>query len=158
MPAKSNLSSIAHRSAKSHASLDLSDLHQPTAATVQQIITDHPQFRFRRGPKFAFHPPKTIILGPPEPKYTLLALHGHALCKHHHASTHVQRLKIESEAWYAAKRLCLSYGISYDEDFAEDQLDTYRDWLHTKSACPTCRLTRFQTPDGKYQCPRCDLL
>lgn len=121
-----------------------------------------PTFNFKPGSKFAFRPPKTIILGPPQDNFGLLSLHelGHALCKHKNYHTHIERLKIESEAWQMAKILCQNHpdlGIIYDEDFAEMQLDTYRDWLHQKSQCKKCRLTRFQTPDGIYHCPQCDL-
>lgn len=122
------------------------------------LRADYPDFTFKTGPKFAFRPPKTIIMGPPEPNYALLALHelAHALCKHKDYNTHVERLKIEREAWERARSLCSKYHITWDEDFVEDQLDTYRDWLHKKSLCPHCHLTRFQTPDGCYHCPSCD--
>jgi lipopolysaccharide biosynthesis regulator YciM len=35
-------------------------------------------------------------------------------------------------------------------------LDTYRDWLHRRSACPECGLTRYQTVDGRWHCPGCE--
>lgn len=122
-----------------------------------------PEFHFKTGKKFTFRPPKTIILGPPQPNFALLSLHelGHALCKHKDYKTHIERLKIESEAWQMAKTVCTNHpelNVTYDEDFAQSALDTYRDWLHQKSECKTCHLTRFQTPDGQYHCPKCDLL
>lgn len=126
----------------------------------KRLKADFPQFTFKEGAKFMWKPPKTIFLGPEEPGDYLLALHelGHALCGHNRYNTHVERLKIESEAWEKAQELCLKYDLPYDEDFAEAQLDTYRDWLHTKSKCKKCGLTRFQTPDGKYHCPQCDFI
>ena len=137
---------------------------------LRQLVHDHPEFTWRTGKKFAFHPPKTIILGPPTPNYALLALHelGHALCKHKDYKTSIERLKIERAAWEKAKTVYLRYQKSRPDllpdpwdidadDFVESQLDTYRDWLHVKSKCPHCGLTRFQTPDGLYHCPHCDL-
>ena len=44
----------------------------------------------------------------------------------------------------------------WDEDFVQEKLDTYRDWLHAKSKCKKCGLTGYQTKDGKYHCPRCE--
>ena len=44
----------------------------------------------------------------------------------------------------------------WDEDFVQDKLDSYRDWLHAKSKCKQCGLTCYQTEDGKYHCPRCE--
>ena len=63
---------------------------------------------------------------------------------------------MESEAWEKARELADSYGISVDEELIQRELDTYRDWLHQKSRCPVCGLTRYQTPDGGYHCPSCE--
>ena len=125
---------------------------------VGRLKVDYPDFCFRSGKKFAFRPPKTIIIGPDEPDSSLLLLHelGHATLGHRDFYTDVERVKMERLAWEKAKELCQKYGIKYDEEIVERELDTYRDWLDKKSRCPSCRLTRCQTPDGQYHCPRCD--
>lgn len=126
---------------------------------IKKIVQDYPEVTFRVGSRFAFRPPHSVILGPYEPNYLLLFLHelGHFLTQHYNFSTDIERLKIEREAWDHAKKICTKYKIPYDEDFAETQLDSYRDWLHTKSKCPKCGLTRYQTKNGQYHCPHCDL-
>jgi rubrerythrin len=63
---------------------------------------------------------------------------------------------MESEAWEKAKELANHYGVEIDENLVQDELDTYREWLHQKSRCPKCGLTRFQTPDSQYHCPSCE--
>lgn len=128
------------------------------AQLKKRLKLDYPEFQFKDGPKFSWRPPKTIFFGPQEDKDYLLALHelGHALSGHTSFNTDIQRIKIESEAWEKARTLCNKYNIPYDEDFAEAQLDTYRDWLHTKSTCKTCGLTMYQTKDGFYHCPQCE--
>lgn len=125
---------------------------------LEQLKTDYPWLRFREGSKFAFRPPKTIVLGPPEPFSELLALHevSHAVLKHKDFRMDVERLKMEVAAWEKAKELAKHYGVDVDEDVIQGELDTYRDWLHKKSRCPDCGLTRFQTTDGEYHCPRCE--
>lgn len=122
------------------------------------LKSTYPQFSFKKGKKFAFRPPKTIIFGPYEPHAELLLLHelGHATLGETTFKTDVERLKIESKAWNQAKNLAASLNIIFDQSFAENKLDSYRDWLHQKSLCKTCGLTRFQTADGKYHCPKCD--
>ena len=124
---------------------------------LKQIKRDFPEFRFVEGTKFAFRPPKTIILGPPEPFSELLTLHevSHAILEHKTFKMDVERLRMESEAWEKARELASGYNIEVNEDLIQDELDTYRDWLHTKSKCKKCGLTRYQTPDGTYHCPRC---
>ena len=124
------------------------------------LIEDFTKLRFIMGAKFAFRPPKTVVIGPYEPFSRLLTLHevGHAVCKHKDFRTDVKRLKMENQAWEKARELALSYGIEVNEDVIQGELDTYRDWLHQKSRCPRCGLTRFQTPGSRYHCPLCDNL
>ncbi len=122
------------------------------------IREDYPDLRFVRGRKYAFRPPRTIVMGPSETGEEMLLLHelGHALSGHRSYTTDVRRLKMEAEAWAKAKELAVKYGVSFDEEEIEEELDTYRDWLHKKSRCPVCGLTRFQSSDGVYHCPRCE--
>ena len=70
----------------------------------------------------------------------------------------IQRLKMENEAWEKARELADGYSIDVNEDLIQDELDTYREWLHGKSKCRSCGLTCYQTTDGAYHCPRCENL
>ena len=126
---------------------------------IAKIKTDFPELIIRDGKKFAFRPPKTVMVGPEEDFWELLLLHevAHAVLRHKTFRLDAERLKMETAAWDKATELAKIYGIEIDEDFVQNQLDTYRDWLHKKSRCPKCGLTRFQTPDGQYSCPRCDI-
>ena len=129
------------------------------ATFTQNLKRRYKNLTFKTGPRFSFRPPKTFILGPEDtPNFELLSLHelGHALSNKYDYQTDIERLKIERLAWENAKNLCSEFGVSYDEEFVETELDSYRDWLHTKSKCPKCHLTRYQTPDGHYHCPHCD--
>ena len=127
---------------------------------VLNLKEDFPDLKFLTGKKFAFRPSKTIVLGPREPNYEALVLHevAHALCGHKDFSADIERVKMECEAWKKAKELAQRYKIKIDEEMIQEELDTYRDWLHQKSRCRFCGLTRFQTRDGQYHCPRCENL
>lgn len=128
------------------------------ARLIDKLKGDFPDFKFVTGKKFAFRPPKTIVIGPEEPQSDLLLLHelGHAISGHRDFKVDVGRLKMEVEAWEKAQELADKYGVKFDMEVMEGELDTYRDWLHQKSRCPDCGLTRFETPDGIYHCPRCE--
>ena len=129
------------------------------ATFLAKIKSDYPELRFTRGRKFAFRPPKTIVIPSEEDTFdSLRLLHelGHALIGLWNFDTEIERLKIEVLAWEKAKELAPLYGVDIDLDLIEGELDTYRNWLHQKSRCPLCELTRFQTPDGAFHCPRCD--
>lgn len=124
----------------------------------ERLALDYPGFRFKFGRKFAFRPPRIVIIGPSEPFSELLTLHevSHAICKHRDFKMDVDRLKMEVQAWEKARELANRYNIEYNEELVQRELDTYRDWLHQKSRCPICGLTRFQTPDSQYHCPSCE--
>lgn len=63
---------------------------------------------------------------------------------------------MERAAWDKAKELAAKYDIEINQDLIEDELDSYRNWLHIKSRCKKCGLTRYQTKDGIYHCPHCE--
>ena len=137
---------------------------------MQDLLTrlkvDFPAYRWKTGKKFSFRAPRTItFVQPPENpparvqnNYALQLLHelGHARLGHSAYATDPERLKMERAAWEEARALCPNYGVIYDEDFVEDKLDSYRDWLHRESRCPKCGLTRYQTRNGEYHCPGCE--
>lgn len=128
------------------------------ATFLARIKSDFSEFNFIFGARFSFRPPKTIVVGPSEENDSLLLLHelGHALSKHRDFDTSVKRVRMEREAWDKARDLAKKYEIDFDEEMVESELDTYREWLHKKSRCPKCGLTRFQSPDGAYHCPKCE--
>lgn len=125
---------------------------------ASRVRVDYPDLRFTKGARYAFRPPRTIVIGSVEQGCDLQLLHeiGHALLKHRDFSLDVERLKMETAAWEKARELAKKYGVIVDEELIQGELDTYRDWLHQKSRCPKCGLTRFQTPDKTYHCPGCD--
>ena len=125
---------------------------------LDRLEEDFPEVKLRQGRKFLFRPPRTIVLGPAEKYDSLLLLHefGHYLCGHHDFDTDARRVRCECEAWEKARELCEQYGVEFNGEFVEAQLDSYRDYLDQKSRCPKCGLTRFQTPDGAYHCPFCE--
>lgn len=128
------------------------------ATFLARVKRDYPKLRFREGKRFSYHFPGVITVGPAEDGDELLLLHevGHALHEHKEFTTEVERIKCEREAWEAARGLCARYGVTVDEELIEAQMESYREWLHQKSRCPKCGLTRFQAPDGAFHCPLCE--
>lgn len=126
-----------------------------------RLAADYPELRFRVGKKFMFRPPRTVVMetSGASSRWELQLLHevGHALSGHRDFRTDPERLKMEREAWERARGLATAYNIWYDEEFVEEALDTYRDWLHQRSACSECGLTRYQTQDGQWHCPGCEI-
>lgn len=129
------------------------------ATFLANVRGDFPEVRFTKGPRFSFRPPKTVVFADLNRGGELLLLHelGHFLTGRFDFRTEVERLKIEVMAWEKARELAAKYGVFVDEELIEEELDTYRDFLHQKSRCPDCGLTRFQTPDKVWHCPHCNV-
>lgn len=134
------------------------------ANLVERLSKDFPKLRFRQGRKFAFRPPRTIFFEPATEAeaeykiYSMRLLHevGHAISGHRDYTQDLKRVKMECEAWQRARELSEKYGVEYDEEIAEGELESYREWLHQKSKCPKCGLTRYQAGNGEYHCPFCE--
>ena len=127
---------------------------------VNKVRVAYPELRFVQGTRFAFRPPRTVVIGPEEQGCDLQLLHevGHAILKHRDFRLDIERLKMEMAAWEKARELAIQFGVTVDEELIQGKLDTYRDWLYQKSRCPKCGLTRYQTTDKNYRCPGCEAL
>ncbi|MCL2371609.1 hypothetical protein FWC63_02610 [Candidatus Saccharibacteria bacterium] len=141
---------------------------------IERLKADFPEFKFREGKEFRWRPrtrtvtlgrisagdnPGSGVEGGVDAKYALLALHevAHALLGHEDDTYDLKRLKCEVEAWEKVRaELAPRYDIEFDEELMQDMLDTYREWLHKKSACPICKQCRLQTKSGGYVCVNCD--
>lgn len=86
-----------------------------------------------------------------------LLLHelGHALLGHGTYDKDIELIAMERAAWERALALGSQYRVGIPADMIEDYLDSYRDWLHARSLCPTCGDTGLQTGPKTYQCLSC---
>ena len=129
---------------------------QKLNSLIDKLSQDYPELLFSAADRYQFTPPNNILFNPDEPE-PLLLLHevGHYLTDHYDYSSDIELLRIESAAWQEAKNICSRYKISWDEDFAEDRLDSYRNWLHACSLCSDCQINGYQDKTGLYHCPLC---
>lgn len=126
---------------------------------LKRIEQDYPQFSFKEADAFRWSPEThTIHIDPSVPDAHQFTLHelGHALLNHQSYVQDVDLLQIERDAWqYAITHLTATYGITISEELIEDNLDTYREWLHARSLCPSCHMTGLQSIKGRYSCLAC---
>jgi hypothetical protein len=87
--------------------------------------------------------------------YSLIHEAAHASLGHINYHTDSQLIKIESEAWERASEIALKMQITIPEDHIQDCLDTYRDWIHKRSVCPTCAVVSVQKANQQYHCFNC---
>ena len=122
---------------------------------ANKLRKDYPDLTITSGDCFRFSPPATVTYVTDGTALELLHELGHYLLEKNIYTSDIELIRIESEAWAKAKELCPKYKVKWDEDFAEDHLDTYRNWLHVVSLCKNCQLAGYQDESGLYHCPLC---
>ena len=128
------------------------------ASLLNSLTTDYPAITFTEATAFSWSPDtQTVFYAPTDPDADALLLHelSHGLLKHHAYNRDIELLAMESAAWQKARELSVRYEVAISEDTAEDNLDTYREWLHARSTCPACTATGYQDGTSTYSCPAC---
>lgn len=129
------------------------------SSLVKKLAANYPDLKFAIAKTAHWSSTeKTVYYNPEEPhaSWTLLHETAHALLNHDNYCRDIDLLKMERDAWnYANGTLAPVYGIAIATNFIEVHLDTYRDWLHAKSTCPTCSSTGFEHRKHSYRCLHC---
>jgi len=128
---------------------------------LKQLQRDFPEFNFISSSEFCWSPKNkevsfdaTLMTGRSGP-WTLLHELGHAILDHTTYASDLELIHLETAAWETAKTTGTKYGYEIPEDYIQDCMDTYRDWLHRRSACPKCQTRSFQQSPDSYQCFNC---
>lgn len=132
-----------------------------TPNKLTTVVGDYPDILFLEGDEFHWSPHARRIT------YRLDDEHGfehllhelsHALLGHVQYAKDITLLQMERDAWhYATQTLAPLYSITIDDNLIQDDLDTYRDWLHARSNCPECSTTGVQLKNGLYRCIMCNV-
>jgi len=127
---------------------------------IDQLANDYPQFKFEAGDEDHWSAQtKTVFYNPKRPavllRFSVLHELAHALLGHTSYDSDFQLLKLESEAWKLATEIGHKYHVTIDDNHVQNCLDTYRDWLHKRSACPNCGTHVLQLDAQRYHCYNC---
>lgn len=127
---------------------------------IERLSSDYPDFNFAAGKREHWSPKDKVITFNAKQPFTNLrcgVLHelAHALLGHNNYQTDFELLKLESEAWELAAQIGKNYNITISHEHIQNCLDTYRDWLHRRSACPSCGMHVLQQSPKVYKCFNC---
>ncbi len=130
-----------------------------TDSLISQLAADFPDIAFKSKDTFEWDASTaTVLYDPTDTLYAERTLHevSHAALKHTSYDKDIDLIAMEREAWQLAKTsLGPKYNVNIAADVIEDDLDTYRDWLHARSTCPSCEATGIQVKKQGYRCVSC---
>ena len=128
---------------------------------LSKLKTDYPDIGFIKGEKFFWSPKDQAVTyagGSTQPdisQWSLLHEVSHGVLGHKNYYTDFELVQLEVAAWQHARKISKKYGIKIDAEHVEDCLDTYRDWLHMRATCPTCRTVSTEKDPNTYECFNC---
>lgn len=121
----------------------------------------YPKIQFTEGQQFSWNPSLQQVLyqkGSHNTAHAIFSiLHelGHALLSHKEYTSDINLLQLEVAAWSEAHAVASRLKVTLDQDYIEDCLDSYRDWLHLRATCPTCYSRSLQASRNRYNCFNC---
>lgn len=131
-----------------------------TRSILSAIKSNYPKLNFKVGDRYYWSPSLQTVF------YALLSdgsidnvllIHelSHAVLGHANYSKDIELLKMERDAWEKTAELASSYNITLSDEEIETALDSYRDWLHSRSICPECNAIGHEVSDKAYHCIAC---
>lgn len=131
--------------------MQLTKLNNHIISTFDYIFTSGETFMWSPDKKTIFYRPAKQI----EDIWSLLHEIAHAELGHTTFGLDIELVSHEAQAWkHATAVLAPRFNLIIDGDYVEDHLDTYREWMFARSACPTCGQTGLQT-QNTYRCINC---
>jgi hypothetical protein len=126
---------------------------------IKLLERDYPAIAFRQSSIAQWSPQSHQVsyVSTEDPAGVWSTLHelGHALLDHRSYESDVSLLQMEVDAWKKAIELAELYAVTISEEHMQHCLDTYRDWLHKRSTCPTCGKHGLQQSNALYRCLNC---
>lgn len=123
-----------------------------------QLREAYPKLSFKKAATFYWSPKDNTVYYSPtkiDAEWSLVHELSHALLNHTSYNSDFELLLLEVAAWERAEEVATTYRVVIEKDHIQDCLDTYRDWLHRRSECPTCQMRGLQVNPTTYECTNC---
>lgn len=129
--------------------------------TLNHFSESLSDIQFEKGETFSWSPKNNTITYSSknieeQSVWSLLHEIAHANLGHYNYDSDFELLKLEVAAWEEAAKIAHIQSVSIDQNYIEDCIDTYRDWLHQRSTCPTCGSAGLQHSSTQYHCHNCN--
>lgn len=126
-----------------------------------KVTADHSDIVFEPSDSFVWSPEQGVVrfieerVSTDEGIWSLLHEVGHARLNHTTFRDDLELLIMEVAAWGEAKKLADKYGVDIKQEHIDGCIDSYRDWLHSRSKCVECATHSLQTDNTTYRCYNC---
>lgn len=139
--------------------MDVTNMPSETLHLLHKLTTTYPQFTFVPAESFywssevatIYYDATTDIVNIPKLLHEL----SHALLGHVDFILDIELIQMERDAWAFAQTLASNYSLTISTEVIEQALESYRDWIHKRSICPSCSSNGVQTKTGPYKCFAC---
>jgi len=128
------------------------------SSLIHKLKTTHSDISFVESEQFSWSPTaQTVFYNPEQAHAPVLLLHelSHALLGHNEYRRDIELIAMETAAWESAVEQATTFNVRVNDDVIQDHLDTYREWLHARSTCPSCSANGYQVEAFRYECPAC---
>lgn len=124
---------------------------------INQLSNDYTEIKFVSSNVFSWSNINSTITYIDDDDLWPLLMHelGHYYLKHEDYENAIELLKFERDAWSRALLISKKYDFEIDNQIIEDSLDSYRDWLHTRSKCTECNSIGIEIRKNIYSCVNC---
>jgi hypothetical protein len=129
---------------------------------VKTLALNHPHLSFVAGTSFYWCPETSEVFyddakhADESSIWSLLHETAHGLLQHTTYKADLELLHLEVAAWDHALTLAAKHDVRIDDEYVQDCLDTYRDWLYRRSLCPGCGSQCLQIDATNfYRCFNC---
>jgi hypothetical protein len=137
--------------------MDATTMHSITSI-ISQLKNKFPELSFESSDNFYWSPSDKKIYYDAKSDEIELLFHetGHALLGHANFDSDVRLVAMERDAWAKAQSIATDFDINISDDLVQENLDSYRDWLHKRSTCPDCKAVGLQIEKALFACPACN--
>lgn len=125
------------------------------------IIAAFPQHTFLPAAFFSYDAADEVINYSPiaiknnNGKLALLHEISHCELGHFHYQSDLQLYAMEIDAWRYTQKLAERFGISIHQDYIEECLESYNQWIEKRGTCPNCGVFCAQITETEFECYNC---
>lgn len=128
---------------------------------THELLTAFPEQTFAAGNDFVYDSADDIVyydsdnLHSDTGRLSLLHEIAHARLAHFHYTSDLELFIMETKAWALTRQLADQYAVAIDDDYIDDCLQSYANWLEQRATCPLCDNFSLQQGHSTYRCFRC---